>query len=174
MLVIHWAKQNQTHRILKDGIRPTCRRRRPLFQPGPKQQINAKGVYVFPYSGNSVVNSTWRRQLKKWSNRHANMNGFVFRLEEGDFPLYASDWESNRAAFTSPGNRELQEYTMFDSLGQLAARYGKEYFTDEGDRCAYDDFEMIIPRHVAANRIIKVIRERSRAKRRPPEAKGEP
>ena len=34
------------------------------------------------------------------------MNGFVFRLEESDFPLYASDWESNRAAFASPENRD--------------------------------------------------------------------
>ncbi len=102
------------------------------------------------------------------------MNGFVFWLEDGDFPLYASDWESNRAAFTSPDNRELQEYTLFHSLGELAEKYGEEYFTDEGDRDSYSDFEIIVPRHVAAKRIIKVIRERSRSKGRQPEAKSEP
>ena len=68
MLVIHWAKQNQTHRILKDGIHPTCRRRRAFARSGPKRQINVKGVYVFPFSGNSVANATWRRQLQTWSS----------------------------------------------------------------------------------------------------------
>ena len=169
MLVIHWAHQNQTHRILKDGIRPACRRRKAWGGLGPKRQINAKGVYVFPFSRNSTTNSTWRRQLKVWGKGkgNGNMNGFVFKLEEGDFPLHASDWESNRAAFASPDRRELQEYCIFQSMDELAAKYGKAYFTDTNSRESYDDFEIIIPRHITSRRIIKIVQERSQLQRGP-------
>jgi hypothetical protein len=162
MLVIHWAKQNQTHRIL----RPTCRRRRPWGGHGAKRPVNPKGVYVFPFSRNAVANGTWRRHLKLWGRGKGsgNMNGFVFRLQQGDFPLYASNWEANRAAFTLPEDRELQEICICQSMDDLVARCAKAGFADI-DVGWDDDFEIIVPRHVDARRIIKVIRERPQPER---------
>ena len=93
MLVIHWTKHNRTGDILKNGIRPSCRQRRPGGEPlahslapvgdAVKQSVaevpsvvgtaepfrgslvNVKGVYVFPFTRNKVIQTHWKRFLKR-------------------------------------------------------------------------------------------------------------
>jgi len=43
MLVLHWARQNVTNKILSNGILPSYRK-------GQEGRRNPKGVYVYPFS----------------------------------------------------------------------------------------------------------------------------
>jgi hypothetical protein len=150
MLVIHWANHNRTTSILGNGIRPSYRRR-------DGKSSNPKGVYVYPFSRNKTLIGTWRRNLKTWDTQLANYNGFVFKLVEEDFPLIAGYWFSNRSA--------PRECTV-SSLEQLSREYG-EFFSGKilnpspkGLSYNWEDFEIIIPRHIHPKRIIKVLRDR--------------
>lgn len=152
MLVIHWARQNQTSSILANGIRPAARRDR---DTGEKK--NATGVYVYPFSRHKTLVGNWRRNLKTWDAKRGNYNGFVIRLQPEDFPLLAGYWFFNR---TEP------EAARIKSMQELATRYG-EFFSGEianktegGFNYDWTDFEIILPQHVAPRRIIKVIRDR--------------
>ena len=170
MLVIHWTKQNRTGSLLKNGIVPNCRQRRPGGEP-----INVKGVYVFPFTRNKVIQTHWKRFLKQDGIR-GNYNGLVFRLEKDDFPVVAGDWFLNR--------HNTREYT-FESLQQMLKVWGetiateaaatqidvpKELYEQEFTSPENGDwswfmldikcFEMIIPRVIASKRIIKVIKDR--------------
>ena len=151
MLVIHWAKQNTTANILTYGLRPGYRR-----QPGGARK-NPKGVYVYPFSTNRTLCGTWRRNLKRWDNHIANYNGFVFRLHEDDFPILAGYWFFNRS---NPVEAWVQ------SLQELSAQFGDFFSGDivdkreDGLSYNWEDFEIIIPKHIAPQRIIRVIRDR--------------
>lgn len=150
MLVIHWAKQNQTSSILANGIRPSYRRR-------DGERKNTKGVYVYPFSRNKTLTGNWRRNLKTWDGSLGNYNGFIFRLVEEDFPLLAGYWFFNRS---------VPEESFVPSLAVLAERYG-DLFSGKiltpgahGKGQNWEDFEIIIPRHVKAYRIAKVLKDR--------------
>jgi hypothetical protein len=150
MLVVHWAKHNKTSSILANGIRPSYRRR-----DGDRR--NSKGLYVYPFSRNKTLNSNWRRNLKTWDTLLGNYNGFIFRLVEEDFPLIAGYWFSNST---------VPEEFMIPSLAVLGERYG-DIFTGkilnpspEGLSYNWRDFEIIIPRHVRADRIERVLKDR--------------
>lgn len=148
MLVIHWAKHNKTSAILANGIRPALRRR-------DAEIVNPKGVYVYPYSRNKTLAGNWRRNLKIWSARQGNYNGFVFRLAREDFPLIAGYWLFSRA----------QQCTV-RSLDELSALYSDFFsgkiLTPASDGIPYNwaDFEIIIPAHIAARRIMTIIKDR--------------
>lgn len=158
MLIIHWAKQNKTNVILANGIRPSFRRDRETGE-----ERNPKGVYAYPFSRNSTLLCNWRRNLKTWDNTLGNYNGFVFRLEPEDFPLLAGSWFLNRVK---------PEEMVIKTLRQLTEQYG-DFFTGEianklenGIPYNWTDFEIIIPRHIKAQRITKVIRDREPKKLR--------
>lgn len=152
MLVIHWAKQNKTNTILANGIRPASRKDRETGEPK-----NAKGVYVYPFSRNKTLIGNWRRNLKTWDTTLGNYNGFVFRLEPEDFPLLAGYWFCNR---------QEPEEAEINSRQELTEKYG-DFFsgeivnkTEDGFNYNWMDFEMILPHHIEARRIIKVIKDR--------------
>ncbi len=150
MLVIHWAKHNLTSRILKYGIRPCFRR-------GSVGRRNPKGVYVYPFSRSSTLNSNWRRNLKVWDRRLGNFNVFVLRLVPEDFPVLAGYWFFNRSD---------PDEGIIETLDELSDRYG-EFFSAEivnmrenGVPYNWNDFEIIIPRRIAPSRFIKVLKDR--------------
>jgi len=152
MLVIHWARQNQTSSILANGLRPAARKDR---DTGEKK--NAKGVYAYPFSRHKTLMGVWRRNLKKWDAKCGNYNGFVIRLQPEDFPLLAGFWYANRAA---------PEEATIHSMEELAERYG-EYFSgdavnrpDDGYANDWNEFEIVLHKHVEPRRIIKVIKDR--------------
>jgi hypothetical protein len=149
--VIHWAKQNTTSAILTNGIRPSFRRRNGV-------QNNSKGVYVYPFSRNKTLSGNWRRNLKNWDRKLGNYNGFVFRLQEDDFPLIAGYWFFNRSKY---------EDTSVQTLKELSEKYG-DFFSGsilepspEGCQYNWEDFEIIIPKRIESNRFLKVIRDRA-------------
>jgi hypothetical protein len=156
MLVIHWAKQNQTNTILSNGIRPSFRRRN-------GESKNSKGVYAFPFSRNKTLSGNWRRNLKTWDRKLGNFNGFVFRLAEDDFPLIAGYWFFNRSRF---------EDSSFSTMQELSEKYG-DFFSgsilepnSEGLYFNWEDFEIIIPKLIEPKRILKVIRDREPSRSR--------
>jgi hypothetical protein len=152
MLVIHWAKQNKTNSILANGIRPACRKDKETGAPK-----NSKGVYVYPFSRHKTLRGNWRRNLKTWDTSLGNYNGFVFRLEPEDFPLTAGYWFSNR--------RENRRFTI-NSLQELTEQYGDFFsgeivnITEDGIPYNWEDFEIILPHHIEARRLLKVIKDR--------------
>jgi len=152
MLVIHWAKQNQTNTILANGIRPAARRDREAGGP-----VNARGVYVYPFSRNKTLMGNWRRNLKKWDAKRGNYNGFIIRLKDEDFPLMAGFWYVNRAD---------PEQAKIESMQELAEKYG-DFFSgeivnkpDDGFANDWNEFEIILLQYVEPRRIIKVIKDR--------------
>jgi len=157
MLVIHWAKQNTTNIILANGIRPASRKDKETGDPK-----NSKGVYVYPFSRNKTLIGNWRRNLKTWDTTLGNYNGFLFRLEPEDFPLLAGYWFFNR---------QEPEEAKIESMQELAKKYG-DFFSGEilnksenGFNYNWTDFEIILPHHIEARRIIKVIRDREPKKK---------
>jgi hypothetical protein len=150
MLVIHWAKHNKTNSILANGIRPSYRR-------GNGERKNPRGVYVYPFSRNKSLVGNWRRNLKTWDTRLGNYNGFIFRIGEEDFPLITGYWFFNRS---------IPEESTISSLAELAEKYG-DFFSGkilnsspEGFSYNWEDFEIIIPRHIEPKRIVKVLKDR--------------
>lgn len=152
MLVIHWARQNQTSSILANGIRPAARKDR---HTGERK--NAKGVYVYPFSRHKTLVGNWRRNLKNWDAKRGNYNGFVIRLQPEDFPLVAGYWFLNRA--------ELKE-GIVTTVEELSTRYGAFFSGDianhtaDGTHFDWTDFEIILRHRVPPQRIIKVIKDR--------------
>jgi hypothetical protein len=144
MLVIHWARQNSTGHITKNGIRPSSRR-------------DLKGVYVYPFSMVPTLSGNWRRNLKALDHKLGNYNGFIFRLVPDDFPLIAGYWFFNRS--------ETERCTVH-SLDELSSLYGDlfsgEIATKSEDGIFYnwEDFEIIMPRHIESSRIMKIIQDR--------------
>lgn len=146
MLVIHWSKQNNTSKILSNGISPAKRKNK-----------NLKGVYVYPFSRNKTLSGNWKRNLKTWDKIIGNYNGYIFQLTNEDFPLYAGYWFFNR---TDPKD------AMVENIKELSEKYG-EFFsggianmTEDGIPYNWDDFEIIVPRRVSPKRIIKIIRDK--------------
>ena len=166
MLVIHWTRQNATGAILKCGIRPTRRVLRHWSWQEAGIERNPRGVYCYPYSRNRVSTGTWRRQLKTWDKRLGNYNGVVFRLDEGDFPLHAGHWRDTRfdpdvalvkdarhlAAFIQ--NYSAAETTSSDESSGTGSPLGPMGGAIGGD------FEIVVPRVVSSNRILRVLRDR--------------
>jgi len=151
MLVVHWAPHNRTGLILQNGIRPSNRK------VAPKRKV--KGVWVYPFSRNKTQIGNWRRNLKTWHNLKGNFNGFVFRLEDDDFPLYAGYWFSTR--FLSLENMKI------NSQSELAEKYG-DFFSGEVVQTEYnwEDFELILPQNIDPARIIRVLKDRQPKRKR--------
>ncbi len=153
MLLIHWSKNNNTSKILKNGISPSAG-----SKIGSKYLV---GVWCFPFSRNKTLNTRWRSFLKI-EKEVANYNGYVFRLQPEDFPLYAGDFSAIRINPTS---------RLLTSQQELTKRYG-HYFSPKSLSMEYDehteskgipdyfDFEIIIPHRISPDRIIKVIKDR--------------
>jgi hypothetical protein len=157
MLVVHWAKHNTTAAILANGIGPVFR-----HSSGGARK-NPKGVYIYPFSTNKTLIGNWRRNLKGWDTKLGNYNGFVFRLQADDFPLIAGYWFFNRSD---------PECATIGSLQALTDRFG-DFFSgaivdkqEGGFQYNWEDFEIIIPRHIHPKRIIKVLKDRERLKAR--------
>lgn len=153
MLVIHWSRHNNTDDILKNGIRPKTRKK----EGAP----NIKGVWCYPYTRNKTLNSNWKRNLKAWRGDNGNFNGFVFKLEAGDFPIYAGDFV---------GIGTFPEKSIFDDYESFSKTYGKYFHPEELDKrntsidddyIYYQDFELILNQRIDPSRIIKVIRDRT-------------
>jgi hypothetical protein len=150
MLVVHWAKHNKTTSILANGIRPSFRRR-------DGERKNTKGVYVYPFTRNKTLVGNWRRNLKTWDTNLGNYNGFVFRLESGDFPLIAGYWFLNR---------QSSDRRTFESL-KVLAEFNGDFFSgkilepsSDGFSYNWEDFEIIAPSRIEPSRIIKVLKDR--------------
>lgn len=163
MLVVHWSKHNTTAAILAHGIRPAFRKTPDGI---PK---NVKGVYVFPYSRHRTMTGQWRRNLKTWDSHLANYNGFIFRLVAEDFPVIAGHWLDNR--LDSEGQLVPDLATLSRLYGDFfnAKDHAVGYRAEDGSD-HYDEwrgFEIIIPRRIAPNRILRVLRDRepNRARR---------
>jgi hypothetical protein len=78
-------------------------------------------------------------------------------LEPEDFPLLAGYWFFNR---------QEPEEAKINSRQELTEKYG-DFFsgeivnnTEDGFNYNWMDFEMILPHHIEARRIIKVIKDR--------------
>ena len=156
MLVIHWSKHNNTDDILKNGIRPKTRRR--------EDSPDIKGVWCYPYTRNKTLNNNWKRNLKVWRRDSGNFNGFVFKLEEDDFPILAGDFA---------GIGMFPERSIFDSYKDFSQTYGKYFHPNEldnkmpiidNDYLYYQYFELILNKRIDPSRIIKVIRDRTPVK----------
>jgi hypothetical protein len=133
MLLIHWTPHNTTSDILANGIRPSLRQR---------EGKRIRGVWCYPYTRNKFLNQLWKRQLKSWSRKHTNFNGIVFRLEPEDFPLYVgpfwADLETQLKTF--PGGSDMIDEQEID----------------------LSDLEIILPKRITQDRIIKVIKDREK------------
>ena len=150
MLVIHWAKHNKTGSILKTGLRVSSRkyswRGSRLSKPTPQ------GVYVFPYTRSRYARGLWRRILKEGALDRGNYNGFVFRLCETDFPLRAGYWDHLH---------ESPEEYLIRSMRELTQRYGHLLDDkDQGQALSNSVIEIILPRRIPPERIIRVLRDR--------------
>lgn len=144
MLVIHWTEQNNISDILANGIKPASRLR------GGKK---VRGIWCYPYTRNKVLNNTWKRQLKSWSSRHSNFNGIVFRLDDIDFPFLAGPfWLTNHSeeALVNSTNQLQNSLKYFPSTIDLALELELDI----------TDYEIILQKHIAPNRIIKIIKDR--------------
>ncbi|MNW44389.1 hypothetical protein D3C74_216230 [compost metagenome] len=71
VLVVHWSPVNYSKNILKNGIRKS-----------------RNGVYCFPLTGHIALDRWWMKALKRFRRDGKKYNGFVFRVEESDFPAY--------------------------------------------------------------------------------------
>jgi hypothetical protein len=151
MLLVHWSKHNHTEKILKSGIRPS--------RKSISESQFIKGVWCFPFSRNKTLNAGWKSLLKR-DRGSVNYNGFVFRLDKEDFPIYAGDF----------GIISMQpEARKFRSYDEFVSRYG-HYFSpktmslesakDKGPEPDYGDFEIILSKAVAPERIIKLLKDR--------------
>ena len=161
MLLIHWSKHNNTGDILKNGIRPHKRKSQ------SEDVGDISGVWCFPFTRNKTLNNNWKSNLKVWRQDVTNFNGFVFKLTEEDFPIYAGDF-SFIACFP--------EESIFDSMDAFLDTYGK-YFSPqqmsyeltkenlEKYWLDYQDFEIILPGKVEPKRIVKVIKDRKTLKK---------
>jgi hypothetical protein len=152
MLVIHWSKHNNTNDILKNGIRPKTRKR--------EDSTDIKGVWCYPYTRNKTLNGNWKRNLKIWRGDDGNFNGFVFKLEDDDFPIFAGSFA---------GIGTFPEKSIFDSYELFSRTYGKYFHPNEidnknsasDDYADYQDFELILNKRIDPSRIIKVIKDRT-------------
>jgi hypothetical protein len=150
MLLIHWTEHNNIKEILANGIRPTRKQR---------DTLKVKGVWCFPYTRNKSHNNIWKRQLKSWTQRKGNYNGVVFRLSKDDFPLYAGPFWATV---------EFEE-TLAKSEADIKNRMNHfihgNTVVDGVDYIDYD-FEIILPKKIAPERIIKIIKDRAPRKKK--------
>ena len=161
MLLIHWSKHNNTSDIIKNGIKSIRRKNKDY------DESELKGVWCFPYTRNKTYNNNWKTNLKSWRKIKTNFNGFVFKLEENDFPIYAGDW---LYIAMKPDDHKFHTYSDFIN------KYGK-YFSaenmnfEEGKSSNQNDidlnnFEIIIPNKIESGRIVKIIKDRPLKKSR--------
>lgn len=159
MLLIHWSKQNNTGKILKNGITPSKRK--------TDEGVILKGVWCYPFSRNKSLNGNWRTTLKRSRRQYVNFNGFVFKLEPSDFPLYAGEFGSIRVM---PKLHQYENYEHFlkdygtDFSPQRLANERNEQTLNEG-WLDLDDFEIILPNRIDPKRIIRVIKDREPRKK---------
>lgn len=155
MLVIHWSKHNNTDTILKNGIRPKTRKNKYL------DSNEIKGVWCYPFTRNKTLNNNWKRNLKSWRSTISNFNGFVFSLEEEDFPIYAGSFS---------GIGMFPERSIYHSYEDFIKEYGNYFkpnefekikFSNDEDYLDYQDFELILTKRVDASRITKIIKDRT-------------
>lgn len=157
MLVIHWSKHNNTSDIIKNGIRPKKRK---------LDQNEIKGVWCFPFSRNKSMNNNWKRNLKSWRNDLTNFNGFVFKLEDSDFPIYAGE-------FALVGS--YPEFHYFENMKLFLENYGDRFSPQKlsmeinSDSMKegwldYTDFEIIITKRIESSRIVKILMDRNSSK----------
>ena len=144
MLLIHWTEQSKISDILANGIRPSSRKR---------NKKHVRGIWCYPYTRNKFLNNLWKRQLKSWSKRHSNFNGIVFRLESNDFPV-------NAGSFWATGVYPETEIKIPNDFQELMKSFptGKEL--SENLEFDISDFEIILPKRVTPNRIVKIIKDR--------------
>lgn len=95
MLAVHWAPVSKTKHILRNGIRKS-----------------PNGLYCFPLTGHKVLDRWWVYFFNQCGARERKKyNGFVFHLEQEDFPAYFGHWigATNRDRFNKeiPNLREL-------------------------------------------------------------------
>lgn len=77
MLAIHWSPVSNTKSILKNGIRKS-----------------KTGLYCFPLTGHRQLDRWWLKFLNKGTRGRKTYNGFLFRLQQSDFPAYFGYWQS--------------------------------------------------------------------------------
>jgi len=158
MLIIHWSKHKNTGDILKNGIRP--KRRKSKIE---KENVDIKGVWCYPYTRHKNFNNNWKRNLKTWRQDVANFNGFVFKLEESDFPIYAGNFSLigcfPKECVYSTYEEFINGYGKYFSPEQMSFELNEKN-TEEG-WLDYQDFEIIVPNGIDPKRIIKTLKDRT-------------
>ena len=160
MLLIYWSKQNNTGKILKNGIG--------ISKRNTEDNVILKGVWCYPFSRNKSLNNNWRYMLKTCRTEFANFNGFVFKLEPSDFPIYAGEFGSIRDDIESH---------KYDCYEDFVKAYGSELSPnslsfERNERTLnepwldLDDFEIIVSNRITPSRIVKVIKDREPKKKR--------
>jgi len=156
MLLIHWSKHKNTGDILKNGIRTKKRKLRDEFLE------DTKGVWCFPYTRNKSLNNNWKSNLKLWRQDLTNYNGFVFKLEDSDFPIYAGEFSTIASSPSESKylNREsfLKDFGKYFSPKSLDFELNDKTI-NEGS-LDYQDFEIILSNRISPKRIIKVLKDR--------------
>jgi hypothetical protein len=96
----------------------------------------------------------WRRQLKNWDGHIANYNGLVFRLLPEDCPLTVGYWF---------GNRDRSKESVVSTLKELSGLYD-DFFAGKivNSNFNWTDFEIIIPKKIVPNRIIRILKDREK------------
>jgi hypothetical protein len=150
MLLIHWTEQSKTSDILSNGIRLSTRKR---------NKKNVRGIWCYPYTRNTFLNNLWKRQLKSWLRRHSNFNGIVFRLESTDFPVKAGP-------FWATGMYPQTEIKNPNEFQKLMSSFPTSKELPESLEIDVSDFEIILPKRVTPDRIIKIIKDRCQRKTR--------
>ena len=92
----------------------------------------------------------------------SNYNGFVFKLEDSDFPIYAGEFAAI-GCFPKESkykNKEefLNVYGKYFSPQELELELNEKSI-EEG-WLDYQDFEIIIPNRIEGKGIIKIIKDR--------------
>lgn len=155
MLIIHWSKHNNTDNILKNGLRPKTRKSK------YSNSNEIKGVWCYPFTRNKTLNNNWKRNLKSWRGTITNFNGFVFSLEEADFPIYAGSFS---------GIGIFSKRSIYNSYEDFIKVYGNYFnpsefekikFERDDDYLDYQDFELILTKRVDASRIKMIIKDRA-------------
>ena len=149
MLVVHWTKHNRIGRVLKTGLAPQTKK----LWSGEM----VRGIWVYPFIGNSNSDGTWRRILKPHRGG-ANMNGIVFRLCEADFPCFAGSCLDTH--YQEPHTEIESQKELNNLLGIRASRSIPD---------AEWEYEIILLNRVSRKRFIKTLKDRDTlgAKRQP-------
>lgn len=170
MLAVHWTPVNNTKSILKNGIRKS-----------------KTGLYCFPLTGIQQLDKWWVNFFNQGRVRaRKKYNGIVFRITQDDLPASFGHWVGDLDLNITDLKTLESEYreTVLWRIGeQIAADRSLEDWKDSDKfmpfaeaaiknnpgllhehmrsfdfmRFTFEDYQIILSKAIAADRIIKVI-----------------